>query len=179
MAGRGCTIIVRISNPAYIARSYEHLTSNKLAAGNGEEIRKEDREEREAISLAEAKANPAAHRDAPTPAERARMQADGNYEEMSLPVALHSPLSVFKERLAECSDIRIEDQVLILLDLTDPDRNHDRVLNTDYNNISLRDLHFDNNTVLSLHALGSSAEKRSRLLRDEAIAIEKKKIRFI
>ena len=46
-------------------------------------------------------------------------------EELSLPVALHSPLSVLKEQLEELTGIAAADQVVILCDLTDVERNND------------------------------------------------------
>ena len=81
--------------------------------------------------------------------------ATGNgVEEISLPVALHSPLFVFKERLQELCGIDVPDQVLILCDLTDPDRNNDLLLSQDYTTIKLRDCGFKSGSVLTLHALG-------------------------
>ena len=52
----------------------------------------------------------------------------GSVEDISLPVALHSPLIVLKQELAEFVAIRPADQVLILCDLSDPDRNSDVLL---------------------------------------------------
>ncbi|RYY81639.1 hypothetical protein EON63_14995 [archaeon] len=52
----------------------------------------------------------------------------GSVEHISLPVALHSPLQVLKQELAEFVSIRPADQVLILCDLSDPDRNSDVLL---------------------------------------------------
>ena len=96
-------------------------------------------------------------------------------DEIFLPVALHSPLLVFKQRLAECSDIDVNDQVLIFCDLSDPDRNSDVVLNQDYDNISLRDCNFTADSLLTLHALGMSAERRAALLRSAATNAEAEK----
>ena len=93
-------------------------------------------------------------------------------DEIFLPVALHSPLLVFKQRLAECSDIEVDDQVLIFCDLTDPDRNSDVVLNQDYDNISLRDCNFTADSLLTLHALGMSAERRAAVLREASTNAE-------
>jgi hypothetical protein len=49
-------------------------------------------------------------------------------EEMVLPVALHSPLEVLKEQMQDITNILMTDQVLILCDLNDPERNNDRLL---------------------------------------------------
>ena len=74
-------------------------------------------------------------------------------EERTLPVALHSPLEVLKEQLQGISGIPAQQQVLILLDLSDPDRNSDRILDQP-GGFSLRDIGIRNNSVLSLHSLG-------------------------
>ena len=89
-------------------------------------------------------------------------------EDISLQVALHTPLGIFKSRLQDICGISPGDQVLILCDLTDPDRNNDTHLGMDYDNISLRDCRIRANSVLTLHALGVSAEKRAALLKDAA-----------
>jgi len=89
-------------------------------------------------------------------------------EDISLQVALHTPLGIFKSRLQDICGIFPGDQVLILCDLTDPDRNNDTHLGADYDNISLRDCRIRANSVLTLHALGVSAEKRAALLKDAA-----------
>jgi len=89
-------------------------------------------------------------------------------EEISLQVALHTPLGIFKSRLQDICGISADDQVLILCDLTDSDRNNDVHLGADYDNISLRDCRIRANSVLTLHALGVSAEKRALLLKDAA-----------
>ena len=79
-------------------------------------------------------------------------------EELSLPVALHSPLSVLKEQLEELTGIPIADQVVILCDLSDVERNNDKLLEgRDY--MSLRDCGIKNGAVMTLHALGLSAER--------------------
>ncbi len=44
---------------------------------------------------------------------------DQEVEEISLPIALHSPLFVLKEQLAAYTNISIPNQVLILKDLSD------------------------------------------------------------
>ena len=53
---------------------------------------------------------------------------DSDGATMTLPVALHSPLSVLKDQLATITSISVQEQVLILCDLTDKDRNNDRLL---------------------------------------------------
>jgi hypothetical protein len=84
-------------------------------------------------------------------------KSSGN-EELSLPVALHSPLSVLKEQLEELTGIAAADQVVILCDLTDVERNNDKLLEgRDY--MSLRDCGIKNGAVMTLHALGLSAER--------------------
>ena len=95
-------------------------------------------------------------------------------EELSLPVALHSPLSVLKEQLEELTGIAAADQVVILCDLTDIERNNDKLLEgRDY--MTLRECGVKNGSVMTLHALGLSAEryaaerkqKMLKLARDE------------
>lgn len=88
--------------------------------------------------------------------------ASGEVEEMSLPVALHSPLIVLKDQFTEIVGIPQQDQVVILCDLTDPDRNNDQLLNG-REDLSLRDCGIRNGSVLTLHALGVSAEQKQRL----------------
>lgn len=75
-----------------------------------------------------------------------------------LPVALHSPLTVLKQQLEVQTGIHTAAQVLILLDLTDPERNRDQVLvgRDDY---TLRDCGIKNGSVLTLHALGIQNER--------------------
>ena len=70
---------------------------------------------------------------------------------MSLPVALHSPLDVFKDLLANITSIPPNEQVLILCDLDDPDRNNDKLLEE---NTNLRDCGIQRGSVLTLHGLG-------------------------
>lgn len=79
-------------------------------------------------------------------------------EELRLPVALHSPLSVLKEQLADLTGIDVAAQVIILCDLSDVERNNDKLLEgRDY--MSLRDCGIKNGSVMTLHALGLSAER--------------------
>lgn len=87
-------------------------------------------------------------------------QGSESNEDISLLVALHSPLSVLKEQLDVISGIPIEAQVVILCDLTDVDRNNDLMLEgRDY--MSLRDCGIKDGSRLTLHAVGMSAEKFS------------------
>lgn len=90
---------------------------------------------------------------------------NGEVEDLSLPVALHSPLQVLKEQLMDIIGIPTEDQVLILCDLSDPDRNSDRLLNgRDFD--TLRACGIRNGSTLTLHALGISAEQKQKLTKD-------------
>jgi hypothetical protein len=86
-------------------------------------------------------------------------------EDISLPVALHSPLQVLKEQLASLVQISTADQVLILCDLNDLERNSDKLLSgSEFS--SLRDCGIRNGSVLTLHALGMCAEKKQTMARD-------------
>ena len=90
---------------------------------------------------------------------------DGTTEALHLPVALHSPLSVLKEQLEELTSIPTRDQVLILCDLTDVERNNDVLLEgRDY--MALRECNIKNNSVLTLHALGMSAELKQKMMKE-------------
>lgn len=75
-------------------------------------------------------------------------------DEISLPVALHSPLLVLKELLQDISHIVIENQVLILCDLSDPDRNNDTHLDSSKDEMTLFQCGVQQGSVLGLHALG-------------------------
>lgn len=86
--------------------------------------------------------------------------ANSEGEDIFLPVALHTQLSVLKEQLASYTSIPPASQVLILCDLADPERNHDRLL--EFNNLTLNECGIRNNSVLTLHALGLAAEKQTR-----------------
>ena len=79
--------------------------------------------------------------------------------EISLPVALHSPLEVLKEQLQTLTNIPMADQVIILCNLSDPERNSDVLLNG-RDHLSLRDCGIRNGSYLTLHPLGMTAEKR-------------------
>lgn len=90
---------------------------------------------------------------------------NGEVEDMSLPVALHSPLQVLKDQLMDIVGIPVQDQVLILCDLSDPDRNSDVLLSgRDFN--TLRACGIRNGSTLTLHALGISAEQKQQLTKD-------------
>lgn len=88
-----------------------------------------------------------------------------NPEEMSLPVALHSPLEVLKGQLSEITGIPPADQVLILCDLSDPDRNSD-ILLAGRDHMSLVQCGIRNGSVLTLHPLGMSAEQKQKMLKE-------------
>lgn len=118
------------------------------------------------------------------------LDSSGGVEDISLPVALHSPLLVLKQELAEFVSIRPSDQVLILCDLSDPDRNSD-VLLTGRDEFTLLECGLKNGnkqaclqnlprnlgftctllnthilflgSILTLHALGMSAEARQAI----------------
>lgn len=79
---------------------------------------------------------------------------DGEMEEVSLPVALHTPLYVLKGQLFSMVGIPVEAQVWILFDMTDPDRNSDEVLEAD--DLTLRECGIRNASILSLHRLGNA-----------------------
>lgn len=85
-------------------------------------------------------------------------------DEMSLPVGFHSPLQVLKEMLFDIVGIPVSQQVLILCDLTDKERNNDRVLTSPF--LSLRDLGIKNNDTLTLHGLNLSAELQKKIFAD-------------
>ena len=89
--------------------------------------------------------------------------ADGAAESISLPVALHSPLEVLKEQLEEITGITFQNQVLILCDLTDPDRNND-ILLTGRDYMSLRDCGIRNGSQLTLHPLDMPTELQRQIL---------------
>ena len=88
------------------------------------------------------------------------LNSDLKVESINLPVALHSPLTVLKQQLAPFCGIPESQQVLILCDLSDPDRNNDKLL---CENVSLAEHGIKNNSVLTLHALGLSVEKKQEL----------------
>ena len=81
-----------------------------------------------------------------------RTTTEEGVEEMVLPVALHSPLFVLMEQLEDLSGIPAASQILILCDLTDPDRNNDVVL-TRRNNDTLLDIGVRDGSYLTLHRL--------------------------
>lgn len=93
---------------------------------------------------------------------------DNSVDELHLPVALHSPLEILKDQLSDLTGISFQDQVLILLDLSDPERNHD-VLLIGRDHESLRNCGIRNHSVLTLHALGLSAELKQKMTREALI----------
>ena len=80
---------------------------------------------------------------------------------ISLPVALHSPLEVLREQLQELTNIPIADQVLILCNLEDRERNSD-VLLDGRDHLSLRQCGISNGSFLTLHPLGQHAQNNMR-----------------
>jgi hypothetical protein len=104
------------------------------------------------------------------PTTRQRDSGSESMQEMRLPVAMHSPLVVFKDRLNTVTGIPPEAQVLILLDLSDPDRNNDKHLDDAHDLITLRDIGIVDGSILSLHALGIGAERAQLLMKESAIA---------
>lgn len=97
---------------------------------------------------------------------------NGDIEDLSLPVALHSPLEILRDQLTEIVGIPPQDQVLILCDLSDPDRNSDILLNgRDF--MTLRACGIRNGSVLTLHALGVTAERKQKMAKE---ALSKKLI---
>lgn len=88
-----------------------------------------------------------------------------NDHEISLPVALHSPLEVLKRQLAELTGISIQIQVLILCDLSDVERNNDKEL-SGLDSINLREIGIKNNSYLTLHGVGLM-ESRTELLNEK------------
>ncbi len=95
---------------------------------------------------------------------------NGENEDISLPVAFHSPLQILKEQLSTLVGIATIDQVLILCDLNDPERNSDKLL-SGCEFMSLRDIGVRSGSVMTLHALGMSAE-RKQLMAKEALSIK-------
>jgi hypothetical protein len=89
-------------------------------------------------------------------------ESGSGVEDISLPVAIHSPLLVLKEQLHTLVSIAPVNQVLILCNLLDPDRNSDLLL-TGRDHESLRSCGIRNGSVLTLHALGLSAERQQSL----------------
>jgi hypothetical protein len=83
-------------------------------------------------------------------------------DEVSLPVALHSPLVVLRALLQAVSHIDAADQVLILCDLSDPDRNNDVHLDSSKDEMTLFQCGVQQGSVLGLHALGISGNLAHR-----------------
>jgi hypothetical protein len=93
------------------------------------------------------------------------LNADLSVDKTYLPVALHSPLEVLKEQLVPITGIAVQDQVLILCDLSDPDRNSDRLL---VENSTLHQCGIKQDSVLTIHSVGMSTEK-TQALTEEAL----------
>ena len=85
-----------------------------------------------------------------------------NNHDISLPVALHSPLEVLKTQLGSLTGIPIQIQVLILCDLSDPERNNDKEL-SGLDSISLREIGIKNNSFLTLHGVGLTSSRTELL----------------
>ena len=96
-------------------------------------------------------------------------------EEISLPVALHSPLEVLKEQLEAYSGIPNDQQVLILLDLSDAERNND-ILLEGKDEVSLRGCGIRGGSVLTLHPLGMAAEASCSRRDRQALAMKQQQM---
>jgi len=83
------------------------------------------------------------------------LQTSNEVENLTLQVALHTPLSVLKEQLEDATGITVDTQILILCDLGDVDRNSDILL--ERLELTLRQCGIENDSVLTLHRLGSIA----------------------
>ena len=92
---------------------------------------------------------------------------------MKLPVALHSPLSVLKEQLASITAISVQEQVLILCDLSDKDRNNDRLLHED---ICLRECGIEDGSFLTLHSLGMDRDRKNQITAEALRKLQEKKV---
>ena len=132
MAGRGCTIEIRIHrSTSSSATNSVNTTGNNLGTGTN------------------------------TTGDTGS-DLEQNWNVIHLPVALHSPLLVLKEQLELISQISVQRQILILLDLTDPDRNSD-VLLDNRDSYSLRDIGIRQKSVLTLHSLGGTNLSETRV----------------
>lgn len=76
---------------------------------------------------------------------------------LPLYVALHTPLEVLRGQLEEQTGFIPNEQVLILCDLADRDRNSDQLLDEKYNHCSLYDCNIREGSTLSLHPMSISA----------------------
>ena len=85
---------------------------------------------------------------------RVQEEQEVETDEITLPVALHRPLLVLKELLQDISHIEVSNQVLILCDLSDPDRNNDIHLDSTKDEMTLFQCGVTQGSVLGLHALG-------------------------
>ena len=79
-----------------------------------------------------------------------------------------------KEQLATLTGIPVPDQVIILCDLNDVERNSDTLLNgREY--FSLRDCGIVNGSILTLHALGMNAELKQKMTTEALNKLSKDK----
>ena len=95
---------------------------------------------------------------------------DDGAEEMSLPVGFHSPLHILKEMLHDITGIPLAQQVLILRDLTDKERNKDKVLGAGLDTLTLRECGVKTGDTLTLHGLGLSGALKTKLLKEAEAA---------
>ena len=72
-------------------------------------------------------------------------------------VALHTPLEVLRGQLEEQTGFVPHSQVLILCDLSDPDRNNDHLLDDQFDHYSLYDCNIREGSILSLHPIGATS----------------------
>jgi len=86
------------------------------------------------------------------------VQLDNPRRDLKLSVGLHTPLHVLKTQLARVTNIRESNQVLILLDLSDPMRNSDVMLEAEeVDRYSLREIGICEGSTLSLHFIRAPA----------------------
>tara|TARA_B110000208_G_C11767024_1_gene429030 strand:- start:489 stop:1208 length:720 start_codon:yes stop_codon:yes gene_type:complete len=90
------------------------------------------------------------------------VQLDHPRRDLNLTVALHAPLYVLKQQLARASNIRESNQVIILLDLSDPMRNSDVMLEPECDRFSLREIGICEGSTLSLHFIRAPSALASR-----------------
>ena len=91
-------------------------------------------------------------------------ERDEESNHISLPVALHTPLIVLKEQLHSIVGIPPSNQVLILCDLSDSNRNSD-ILLMGRDEESLRSCGIQGGSILTLHALGMAAELQQSMMK--------------
>ena len=93
------------------------------------------------------------------------VQLDNPRRDLKLSVGLHTPLYVLKTQLARVTNIRESNQVLILLDLSDPMRNSDVMLEAEeVDQYSLREIGIREGSTLSLHFIRAPDEAASTSL---------------